>query len=283
MRTRLRPLPLGGQNQTLKTGGFVLTETIREPGLVLPRHCHEHTNIALVLGGSFIETVSDRPCDVDHYSLILRPAGEAHANKYCYGAARCMIIEVQPSRLEMIRKVSPVLNRAAHIKDVWVPAITKRLYREFRLQDSASPLSVEALVLELLGHASRQPATRPSGSVPRWLRCARSRIHEQFTQGVSLSRLAEAIGVHPAHLARTFRRHYHCTVGDYVRRLRLEKAADELAESDQPLAEIGLAAGFYDQSHFSHAFKMQHGLTPSEFRLAQRKGDTRKQRSSKTP
>jgi AraC family transcriptional regulator len=78
------------------------------------------------------------------------------------------------------------------------------------------------------------------------------------------------MGVHPVHLAREFRRHFRCTPGEYVRRLRVESAARALSHSDAPLAQIGLAAGFSHQAHFCRVFKRHTGMTPSEFRSALR-------------
>jgi AraC family transcriptional regulator len=281
MQTRSIPVSRGRPDRTLAAGGFVLTETFRTPGLVLARHCHRHTNIALVLRGSFIETVNERPFEVNSYSLILRPGGEPHANSYGRTEARCLIIEVQPPRLEMIQEISRVLERSQHIRDAWVPALASQIHKELRIRDSVSPLAIESLVLELLAQAARNDGSE-SEPEPRWLRQARILIHEEFIRPLSLSRVAESVGIHPAHLARKFRRHYRCTVGDYVRRLRLNRAATELLESDKPLAEIALDCGFYDQSHFTHAFKLQYGLTPSNFRLTRNENRTKRACSYKT-
>ena len=60
--------------------------------------------------------------------------------------------------------------------------------------------------------------------------------------------------------------HYRTTVGEYVRRLRLDWATRQLSETEVSITEIALAAGFYDQSHFSHLFKQHTGFTPAEFR-----------------
>jgi AraC family transcriptional regulator len=282
MSRRLIPISQDRNSQTLETGGFVLTETTRSPGLVLSRHSHEHTNIALVLRGSFIETVNERPCEVNSCSLILRPAGEPHANRYNSAEARCLIIEVQPARLEMIRGFSPVLDKATHIKEPWVLAHARRLHHEFRIRDGVSALAIEGLVLDLLASAQRHRVQTQTEVEPHWLRQARDFIREEFSQPFSLSRVADAVGIHPAHLARTFRRRYRCTLGEYVRRLKLDHAAAELSETDKPLAEIALICGFYDQSHFSRAFKDYHGVTPSEFRSSRSEGRTRKRRSYKT-
>jgi AraC family transcriptional regulator len=67
-------------------------------------------------------------------------------------------------------------------------------------------------------------------------------------------------------LSREFRRYYSCTVGEYVRHLRIEYACRLLSASNASLAEIALAAGFFDQSHFARNFKWQTGMTPHEYR-----------------
>jgi AraC family transcriptional regulator len=80
------------------------------------------------------------------------------------------------------------------------------------------------------------------------------------------------VGVHPVTLARGFRRAYGCSVGAYLRRLRVARAAQRLAETDDALAEIALEAGFADQSHFSNLFRRETGVSPSAFRRSVRPG-----------
>jgi AraC family transcriptional regulator len=83
---------------------------------------------------------------------------------------------------------------------------------------------------------------------------------------LSLTSLAEAIGIHPVYLASEFRRHYRRSIGAYVRRLRVDYACRQLTTTEAPLAEIALAAGFADQSHFSRTFKSHVGMTPLAYR-----------------
>jgi AraC family transcriptional regulator len=82
--------------------------------------------------------------------------------------------------------------------------------------------------------------------------------------------VAQRVGVHPVHLARTFRRFYQTTFAGYVRHVRIEFARRELAASSASLSAIAAAAGFCDQSHFSRLFKQYTGVTPAEYRLALR-------------
>jgi AraC-like DNA-binding protein len=53
-----------------------------------------------------------------------------------------------------------------------------------------------------------------------------------------------------------------------VRRLRLDYAARELVQSDKSLVEIAAEAGFYDHSHFTHAFKIHMGMNPTDYRAS---------------
>jgi AraC family transcriptional regulator len=132
--------------------------------------------------------------------------------------------------------------------------------------DSAAPLVIEGLLLELVASASRLRDTGTESGRPHWLEEARDRIHAELPLRPSLSTLAQSVGVHPVTLARAFRQAFGCTVGEYIRNLRIERAAHQLTGTELSLAEIALAAGFSDQSHFSNLFRHHTGLSPSKFR-----------------
>jgi AraC family transcriptional regulator len=57
-----------------------------------------------------------------------------------------------------------------------------------------------------------------------------------------------------------------------VRRVRIERAAEQLGAGDRPLAAVALAAGFSDQSHFCNVFRRLTGMSPSAYRRAARPG-----------
>jgi AraC family transcriptional regulator len=72
--------------------------------------------------------------------------------------------------------------------------------------------------------------------------------------------------VHPSHLAHEFRAHRGTTVGEFVRQLRLEWAANVMLSEGASIADIALRAGFCDQSHFSRAFRRHFYATPAAWR-----------------
>lgn len=281
MTCKSSPITLGKKLNSIMTGGFVITETLHSPSFTLERHSHERANIACVLKGSFTETFGRHTQECLPHGLLIKPPGETHSNKYGEGGAHCLIIEVDSSRLDRLPSASGVFDRINYLQGTLLFALAMRMHNELRLGDSVSALAIEGLALELLAEMSRSKREILSEAAPRWLSEARDYIHEYFLQKMSLVTVAEFVGVHPSHLARMFRRYYRCPVGDYVRRLRLEYAARELASSDASLVEIAFASGFYDQSHFSHAFKFHTGLTPAEFRTntPTRNPHTKKRRS----
>jgi AraC family transcriptional regulator len=270
MNSRPSPLVLGKADRRVELSGFVLTETFRPPGLVLPPHFHENANIALTLEGTFFETIGEHAQEVGPSGVVLRPAGEKHFNRYGRGGSRSLVIEVKPQRLALISEVTSILDCAAYFKGGSLASFGLRIYREFQIMDCVAPLSIEAFVLEMLVETTRD-ASRLERDQPRWLRVARELVHDEFSQTLSLSNVAEVVGVHPAHLAKMFRRHYGCTIGEYIRMLRLDYAAKLLAQPNKTLSAIALGAGFYDQSHFARLFKLRFGITPGDFQAGLRR------------
>jgi AraC family transcriptional regulator len=121
-------------------------------------------------------------------------------------------------------------------------------------------------VLEVLAECSRRRTGDSERQPPRWLHQVRELLQDRFAENLTHDVVAAAAGIHPVHLARVFRRHCGCTLGDYVRKLRVDFAARQLIATDESLAGIAIAAGFSDQSHFTRTFNGQTGMTPAAFR-----------------
>ena len=265
------PITLGEQVRRLDVGLFALTEASYSRSRTLGRHAHHCATISFVLEGACIETIENAAYECTPFSPIIKPAGAPHANQYGSSGAKCLLIEVKPAALELSRGASELLSDVVLVKSGALAGIALRLYKEFQWIDSASEPSIQGLVLEMIGLAARERMDKHSPGLPHWLREARELIEEQFLGPVRLFKVAATVGVHPAYLSRMFRKHYKCTIGEYMRRLRLDYASEKIVRSGDSIAEIAMEAGFYDQSHFTHAFKCHTGLTPAEFRMSSRK------------
>ena len=157
-----------------------------------------------------------------------------------------------------------------HLRGGPAAEVARRLVLELAEGDDAALVAAEGLLLELLASLARTDASLSRGAHPKWLTVAMDIVHERFTGQLSLSELATLVGVHPVTLARWFRRGYGCSVGQRLRRLRIEKAARDLLETDRPLGEIALAAGFSDQSHFCNVFRREMCTSPGRYRATRR-------------
>lgn len=250
-----------------KVGGLLLAEVAYEPGQRIHRHVHPHARFVLVLQGSVTEQRGSCTETFGPSTLLFRSANEPHSYAIASTGATCLIVDVDDVWLARAREHAPVLRGSAGFRGGFVVHLAHRLHGEFRLRDEVSRLAIESLTLGVLAEASRRAARSTAETTPAWLRQARALVEMHFAERLALTTVAARVGVHPVHLARTFRRVYRTTFATYLRHVRVEFARRELAASAAPLSDIAAAAGFCDQSHFSRSFKRHTGLTPAGYRL----------------
>ncbi|WP_281629506.1 GyrI-like domain-containing protein [Vibrio sp. St2] len=91
-------------------------------------------------------------------------------------------------------------------------------------------------------------------------------LEKHFNQPLNLPEVAALANLSPYHFHRTFKAVQGETLADYIRRLRLAAAADDLFKSKQPILNIALEYGFSSSQSLAKAFKQHYGVTPTEFR-----------------
>jgi AraC family transcriptional regulator len=261
--------PMHDGSRTLATrevAGFSLSETCYPPRLRMPRHAHEPASFSLVLAGGYAETFSRKTLDCKPATVVFRPPAESHAVAFAEREVRIFRLDVPTDLLDRLRDCAPRSQSPADFSGGLPAHLALRLYGEFRAADQFSALSIEGLALELLAESGRALARVSRRQPPRWLARAREMLHESLTDAPTLSHVARAVGVHPVHLAHEFRRHYGESAGEYARRLRVEEACRLVARTRLPLCAVATRVGFYDQSHFTNAFKRGTGMTPAAYR-----------------
>jgi AraC family transcriptional regulator len=242
----------------------VLTETSYPANTLLPRHSHEHAYFCLVRRGNYLETYGPHRRTCAAMTLAYHPPEELHTQQIAGAEVRSFNVELTPPWWRRLGGPIPC-QRGTDCTGGPAAWLALRLLEEFLHFDAASPLAVEGLVLELLAAVQRS-AARDGPQPPAWLLAARDRLQAEFADPPGLAELAAEAGVHPGHLAAAFRRHFRCTAGEMVRRRRIDWACRQMADTDLSLAEVALAAGFADQSHFGRTFKRLLGLTPAAYR-----------------
>ena len=257
----------GNTLNTFAREGIQLTETVYSPGLKLPRHSHERACFIFVIRGSFSETYENKSRDCGPSLLIYRPVGEVHSDNFRDRGGRCLNIEIESSWHTQALRFSSKLDNSAEFRSGPPHELAIKIYNEFQHLDNVSPLAIGGLTLELLAETARW---KLHDTRAPWVEQAREILHARFTENLTISEIASMVSIHPAHLSRTFRRVFGYTVGEYLRKLRVEFACRKLTASDLPLVEIAHASGFYDQGHFSRTFKRLTRMSPARFRAVSR-------------
>lgn len=246
--------------------GLRLAEAAYAPKMELPKHSHRYGGLCLILQGSYTESYGRTLLECKPSHVKFHPAGEEHSDVYGNEGVRIFFVDLPSEWLRRMDAGALVGDRPLVYKNSSIAWLMMRLRAEFRALEDESPLVVEGLVLELIAEASRSRKRLSADAPPPWLRQAREFLYEQFSDPLSLSFVAQFVGVHPIHLASSFRRYYKMSIGEYLRRRRVEFACHKLSTSKDSLVDIALAAGFSNHSHFSRVFKQVTGMTPANYR-----------------
>lgn len=222
----------------------------------MPHHVHDTAHFVLVLSGRYLTTAA--PFEPGREpGLVYNPPDTVHADRFASNHGEFFTISVDDRMLDACG-IRDLPERPLAMASGPALRLARRLLRVGGSWPPRSRARAEAACRELLRAMARGgAANRPR--VPRWLSAARRTVEERSGERLVLRDLADAAGVHPVHLIRSFQRFYGVTprryLGERERRIR-----------EQPLGEVAARAGFADQSHLTRAFTRRHGLPPGAWR-----------------
>lgn len=237
------------------------------PTAVMPNHWHERARLCFVLAGEFDETIGRRRSNNRQGALLFRPVGLEHEEVFGPQGAAYGVLDVGDLFREAADRWGFDLDAAAAVTPPGAYRLNSMVRREAASWDEHSPLVCETLTLEVLAtlvRAQRGPGRH--GGCDRLAAKALDYVRANLDRAFGLAELARAVGAHPTHVARSFRRAYGESVGALARRLRVERAAELLATTDASLAAIAVDCGFSSQAHLTTVFGAVMGHPPGAFR-----------------
>ena len=103
--------------------------------------------------------------------------------------------------------------------------------------------------------------------IPDWVKELKQIIQDQVDSHLNLTELSRSLDINPSYLSREFSKHFgNLSFGEYIRKLRIEKAMELMGNQKYSLTEIAYLTGFSDQSHFTRIFKKHTGQKPTAYR-----------------
>lgn len=242
---------------TVLLSAFTGTET-------LPVHHHENPYFCLVLNGTYEERMGCATIVCTEGDVLFHPGGAEHSNKFNRVETRCLNIEFKAKHFEYAFETMGGLNSIIKSNQPELRKILLRIGHEMKHWQNDSKVLVEAYILESLVLLARgkQKAVR----VAPYLKRIEQYLKANIERSPGLDEIATIGGVSKEHLARSFRVSYGCTIGEYMRRLKIESACHILQSTSLPINDVALACGFVSTSHFIRTFSNLIGTTPTNYR-----------------
>jgi AraC family transcriptional regulator len=247
----------------LTARGAHVGEFAIRPHVRVHRHGHEGEVLFLVLEGALAERARIGGTDETELPAgVLRalPAGDRRDLTFGPAGATCLVVELDAA---LERDSGVRIRRRLVSRDPSLTCIALRL--RGHLDAGSSSLLFELDLLELLAQVAREGRHGRVLGAPRWLQHVRAHLEDAVAYP-DLDGLASDAGVHPLHLVRAFRDHYGCSMGDVVRRTRLDRAYRRIVDTTEPLVDVAAASGFADQSHMTREIHLAFGAPPARLR-----------------
>ena len=253
----------GVTSHQLETDGLILTDTAYTHDYV-DWHYHENIYFTFILAGKVIEGNKKGKVNLSAGSLLFHNVQEPHYNIKPRGETRGMHLELQH---RWISELYPNIEAKEGSFELLCPKtkiLFYQLLRESKIADDLTTLGVQNLVIEAINplfSGSRESAFRPS-----WVNNVDDLLQDNYFCPPNLKEIAAVAGVHPVHLSRSFTKYFGCTIAEYIRLLKVERAFAMLSLKGNSLSTIAHSCGFADQSHMTRCFKSFSGNTPLFFR-----------------
>lgn len=241
---------------------FKLSLTSYEGGESIEAHCHRNHYLSILTQGSYVEDNGAESRLIRAGDIVFRPSHYVHQNLFQDRASTCFNIEFKEGWGEEILRDFSFPTQFTKYTSVKYPGIFQILWAHNQEDDADSVLEI---LYDWLQHANTldmaiQKSLRVVQEVCKILSSELEVFH-------SLGQLSARVYVHPAYLARAFKRHMGMTISQHQMRIKLTHVVRQLLDTHLRLSELSFQYGFYDDAHLIRAFKRHYGISPHQFRL----------------
>jgi AraC family transcriptional regulator len=230
-------------------------------------HYHENIYFTFILSGRLYEGNKKESYDCIPGTLLFHNWQEAHYNIKPPGYTRGFHIEIDNKWLQNFSVANSIQTGSMRIEHPAIKSFIRKIYLNSKKDDKEAEISIDELLMQVLNFTGREAENKNSGT-PAWVRKIKEILNEEKADKISLGYLSNELSIHPVHISRGFSKYFNTTIGDYLRKIKIEKSALMLNDENKSLSDITYSCGFADQSHFNRCFKEAYNLTPLQYRKA---------------
>jgi AraC family transcriptional regulator len=253
---------LGASKRCYHADGIVISEAEYDQRVYEGWHSHENHHVSLIVRGGNREQRRNEEFEASPGKILFYRSGELHRNVHTLHPSKNINIEIQDTFLSQYQiDLSKSVQTPFHYPDAQLCLL--KIYNECRMNDAHTITSIHGLVLQMFTVSQPQ---KKEIRLPRWIHSLREIIHDRWDEMLTLKELSASLQVHPVTISKCFPKYFSCTLGDYMRRVKVAKALPLIQEPHRNLTDIAYRCGFADQSHFTRTFKASTGLLPNEYR-----------------
>lgn len=97
-------------------------------------------------------------------------------------------------------------------------------------------------------------------------------MEENYFSKITVDDLSKIVNMSTPNFFRYFKKVFNTSPMEYLKKIRISHATDMLSSTDKSISFIAQECGFFDASHFTHAFEQSTNMKPKEFRRKARAG-----------
>lgn len=157
------------------------------------------------------------------------------------------------------------------VQDAWQICVAEGEGFEFEVRERLSRLIF--LLFQNCPAAEKIPTEKVLRDGER-IKAMLQYIQEHYGEELTLTKIAQSAAVSENECLRCFRNMIGSTPIQYVKQMRIQRAAELLAATDRKISDIGGSCGFQEMSYFAKTFRELKGCTPKEYRLRLRTSQT---------
>jgi AraC-like DNA-binding protein/ligand-binding sensor protein len=170
---------------------------------------------------------------------------------------------IKTRTIELVALLSrAVVESGSNQEDVY------QMTRSFQksLTDVKNLADLSYVLLETLDQFTNLAFYAASGNNLTLIKKSINYIHEHYKQNITLEKVADHIGLNPSYFSTLFKKDTGENFSTYLLNLRIETAKQLLRNTNLPLVDIAIEAGFDNQSYFSYVFRKNTGISPRQYR-----------------